>query len=130
MDDWGNAHRIVMSEGDADCACVHAYLHRAEGDLGNAGYWYRRAGHKSATGELKAEWAAIAATLLSKDANYRGLHSVPARPASFTTWPQRACSASMKTCSLSGGGLDCGTMPSASIFLRTTSSASTARNAS
>jgi hypothetical protein len=56
-----------MSEGDADCAWVHAYLHRAEGDLGDAGYWYRQAGHKAATGELKAEWGAIAATLLSKE---------------------------------------------------------------
>ena len=56
-----------MSEGDADWAWVHAYLHRAEGDLGDAGYWYRQAGHKAATGELKAEWGAIAATLLSKE---------------------------------------------------------------
>jgi hypothetical protein len=64
-DDWDSAHRIVMDEADADCAWVHAYLHRAEGDLGNAGYWYRQAGRKPATGELAAEWAAIVATLLS-----------------------------------------------------------------
>jgi hypothetical protein len=64
-DDWDKAHRLVMDEDDADCAWVHAYLHRVEGDLGNAGYWYRQAGRKPATGELPAEWAAIAATLLS-----------------------------------------------------------------
>jgi hypothetical protein len=65
--DWDEAHRIVMSEEDADCAWVHAYLHRVEGDLGNAGYWYRQAGHKPATGDLKAEWVAIAATLFAKE---------------------------------------------------------------
>jgi hypothetical protein len=64
-DDWDQAHRIVMDEADADCAWVHAYLHRVEGDLGNASYWYRQAGRKPATGELAAEWSAIAKTLLS-----------------------------------------------------------------
>ena len=64
-DDWDKAHRIVMEEDDADCAWVHAYLHRVECDLGNAGYWYRQAGRKAATGELAAEWAAMAAALLS-----------------------------------------------------------------
>jgi hypothetical protein len=64
-DAWDKAHRIVMDEDSADCAWVHAYLHRVEGDLGNAGYWYRQAGRKPATGELAAEWDAIAATLLS-----------------------------------------------------------------
>jgi hypothetical protein len=63
-DDWDKAHRIVMDEADADCAWIHAYLHRVEGDLGNAGYWYRQAGRKPATGELAAEWAGIAAALL------------------------------------------------------------------
>jgi hypothetical protein len=62
--DWDKAHRIVMDAADADCAWVHAYLHRVEGDLGNAGYWYRQAGRKPAIGELAAEWAAIAAALL------------------------------------------------------------------
>ena len=64
-DDWNKAHRIVMDEEDTDCAWVHAYLHRVEGDLGNAGYWYRQAGRKPATGALAAEWAAVAAALLS-----------------------------------------------------------------
>jgi hypothetical protein len=64
-DSWDQAHRIVMDEADADCAWVHAYLHRVEGDLGNAGYWYRQAGRKPATGELAAEWAAMTAALLS-----------------------------------------------------------------
>jgi hypothetical protein len=42
--DWDAAHRIVQDESDASAAWVHAYLHRVEGDLGNAGYWYRKAG--------------------------------------------------------------------------------------
>jgi hypothetical protein len=39
-------------------------LHRVEGDLPNAGYWYRAAGKPVATGTLEAEWDAIAAALL------------------------------------------------------------------
>ena len=67
-DDWDKAHKLVMDEGGADCAWVHAYLHRVEGDLDNAGYWYRRARRKPAQGDLQAEWTAIAATLLAANA--------------------------------------------------------------
>ncbi len=63
-DDWDKAHKLVMDEGGKDCAWVHAYLHRAEGDLDNAGYWYRQAGRPAASGPLQREWAAIAAELL------------------------------------------------------------------
>jgi len=62
--DWAKAHAVVINEDDADCAWVHAYLHRVEGDLDNARYWYRQARRKPATGALDAEWAAIAAALL------------------------------------------------------------------
>jgi hypothetical protein len=55
-----------MDEAGKDCAWVHAYLHRVEGDPENAGYWYSRGGVPAATGELKAEWAAIARDLLAK----------------------------------------------------------------
>ena len=43
---------------------MHAYLHRKEGDLSNAGYWYRRAGKARPDASLDAEWDAIAAALL------------------------------------------------------------------
>ena|SRR5208282_5235210 len=66
-DDWNRAHKIVMSESGADCAWVHAYLHRVEGDVDNAGYWYRQAHRAKATGRLEAEWSAIAAALLKSD---------------------------------------------------------------
>jgi hypothetical protein len=63
-DDWEKAHRIVMNGHDRDCAWVHAYLHRLEGDLDNAKYWYRQARRKPATHELASEWSEIAAALL------------------------------------------------------------------
>ena len=63
--DWTKAHEIAQAhEGEAPCDWVHAYLHRVEGDLGNAGYWYRQAGKPAATDALKAEWDAIVAALL------------------------------------------------------------------
>jgi hypothetical protein len=43
---------------------VHGYLHRKEGDLANAGYWYRRAGRPVASEPLAAEWETIARALL------------------------------------------------------------------
>jgi hypothetical protein len=63
-DDWDKAHELVMNEQGADCAWVHGYLHRLEGDLDNARYWYRQARRKPAEGDLTAEWASIAAALL------------------------------------------------------------------
>ena len=64
-DDWDKAHTLAMDDDGADCAWVHAYLHRVEGDLDNAGYWYRRARREPAQGQLAAEWATIAAALLN-----------------------------------------------------------------
>ena len=61
---WDEAHKIVQNEDTADAAWVHAYLHRVEGDLGNAGYWYRRASKPVAEGPLETEWERIAAELL------------------------------------------------------------------
>jgi hypothetical protein len=62
--DWARAHRIAMDAKGGDGAWVHAYLHRKEGDLDNARYWYRKAKRPEATGALEKEWAAIAAALL------------------------------------------------------------------
>lgn len=61
--DWDQAHKIVQDESSREAAWVHAYLHRVEGDLGNAGYWYRQAGQPVATDSLEAEWQRIADTL-------------------------------------------------------------------
>jgi hypothetical protein len=62
--DWDRAHSIAQDIDDADAALVHAYLHRKEGDLGNAGYWYRRAHRPVATGSLSSEWTRIVIKLL------------------------------------------------------------------
>lgn len=63
--DWDAAHRVAQDIDGADGAWIHAYLHRKEGDPGNAGYWYRRAGRPPAAGSLDAEWETIASTLLT-----------------------------------------------------------------
>src|ERR1700740_1056143 len=65
-ENWDKAHRIVMNGHDQDCAWVHAYLHRVEGDLDNASYWYRQAGKAAADGALDDEWNAIVAELLER----------------------------------------------------------------
>jgi hypothetical protein len=64
--DWATAHRVVMNAQSAAAAWVHAYLHRKEGDLDNARYWYRKARKPEATGAFEAEWTAIAEALLGK----------------------------------------------------------------
>ncbi|MDB6113540.1 MAG: hypothetical protein JWQ83_1420 [Lacunisphaera sp.] len=61
---WDEAHALAQAAGGADGAWVHAYLHRKEGDEGNAAYWYRRAGQPVASGDLRAEWEWIARALL------------------------------------------------------------------
>jgi hypothetical protein len=61
---WDEAHRIVQDEDGKDSAWVHAHLHRVEGDLGNAGYWYRQAGQPVASIPLEKEWEQIASALL------------------------------------------------------------------
>jgi hypothetical protein len=60
---WDQAHKIVMDEETREAAWVHAYLHRVEGDLGNAGYWYRQANQPVAKDSLDAEWERIVAAL-------------------------------------------------------------------
>jgi len=62
--DWAKAHGCAQEQNDQEGAWVHAYLHRKEGDAGNAGYWYRRAGKPAATMPLEAEWETIARALL------------------------------------------------------------------
>ena len=66
--DWDKAHKLVQDEQSMDAAWVHAYLHRVEGDLGNAGYWYAQARKPAALGDLDAEWTAVVTTLLSQAA--------------------------------------------------------------
>src|ERR1700744_3963050 len=62
--DWDKAHAQVDQLGDAAAAWVHAYLHRKEGDPGNAGYWYRRAGKTMPAIALTDEWAQLVSHFL------------------------------------------------------------------
>ncbi|MFI5356053.1 MAG: hypothetical protein ACHQ4G_01835 [Opitutales bacterium] len=62
--DWTGAHRAVQDEVSAEAAWVHAYLHRKEGDAGNAAYWYARARRPRSDLPLAEEWTTIARALL------------------------------------------------------------------
>ena len=63
--EWDRAHDIAQDIDDEAASLVHAYLHRVEGDLGNAAYWYRRARRPVATDSLDDEWARILSELLT-----------------------------------------------------------------
>lgn len=64
--DWDKAHQIVQNASDTDSAWIHAYLHRKEGDLFNARYWYRRTGRSEFKEDLSQEWEQIVEELLRK----------------------------------------------------------------
>jgi hypothetical protein len=61
---WSAAHAIAQEIEDQTGSWIHAYLHRKEGDLANAGYWYRRAGQSAARDPLEDEWDRIVLGLL------------------------------------------------------------------
>ena len=63
---WNAAHSVAQEVKDDTGAWVHAYLHRKEGDLSNAEYWYQRAHQPVATRNLDAEWDDIATALLAR----------------------------------------------------------------
>jgi hypothetical protein len=63
--DWDGAHKCVDVREDRNSMWVHAYLHRKEGDLWNARYWYARAGRTPQDCPLEEEWRAIASELLA-----------------------------------------------------------------
>lgn len=62
--DWDTAHRICQKEKTTLDYWIHANLHREEGDLGNARYWYQRAGRPEHNGTIKEERQEILATAL------------------------------------------------------------------
>src|SRR5258707_13797720 len=59
--DWEAAHHIAQDDSSAEGAWVHAWLHRIEGDLTNAGYWYRRAHREPAASGPRGGGGTIAA---------------------------------------------------------------------
>ena len=64
--DWDGAHRIVQGIESMDSYSIHAYLHRKEGDLSNAQYWYRRAGRAMPEYGLDQEWSELREHIRSK----------------------------------------------------------------
>ena len=66
--EWDTAHALVQDENDPASAWVHAHVHRIEGDLSNAAYWYRRAGRPRSEKGLEEEWEEMVSTLLASQA--------------------------------------------------------------
>jgi len=64
--DWHAAHELAQAQDDAEGAWVHAWLHRIEGDRGNADYWYRRAGRPSRTDDVRDEGLEIARAIATR----------------------------------------------------------------
>lgn len=65
-EDWHTAHSLIDSLDDKNSCWVHAYLHRKEGDINNADYWYRRAHKQRPSESLAEEWKNISLQLLLK----------------------------------------------------------------
>ena len=63
-EDWNKAHQLIQDLPDKNAAWIHAYLHRKEGDLGNADYWYRNAGKQRPNLSLLQEWEQLVKVFL------------------------------------------------------------------
>lgn len=62
--DWESAHNLAQDVNTKDGSWIHAYLHRKEGDLSNATYWYNKAGKPVSKKNLNEEWEEITLALL------------------------------------------------------------------
>lgn len=64
---WEAAHEIAQDLPGPWGSWMHAYLHRKEGDLWNAGYWYQKAGVPQRRDSLEAEFGDLLEALLDGD---------------------------------------------------------------
>ncbi len=64
---WEAAHNLVQDLSGKQAAWIHAYLHRKEGDTGNADYWYRKAGKVRPQVSLGQEWEDLIHALLQDE---------------------------------------------------------------
>lgn len=62
---WDMAHEIVQDINTETAFWIHAYLHRVEGDLNNANYWYNRANKNVSTESLESELNIIIKSILN-----------------------------------------------------------------
>lgn len=53
---WNGAHQLIQIYEDNLSCLIHGYLHRVEGNLSNAAYWYQRAGHALPANSLPDEF--------------------------------------------------------------------------
>jgi hypothetical protein len=53
---WDIAHNLAQAIYNRDGSLLHAYLHRKEGDLANAAYWYSNADKEMPNKSIKDEW--------------------------------------------------------------------------
>jgi hypothetical protein len=53
---WEQAHTLIQDLTDKKAAWIHAYLHRCEGDVWNANYWYNKADQRMPGYSLEQEW--------------------------------------------------------------------------
>ena len=60
---WDKAHELIQDLSDKNASWIHAYLHRKEGDLFNADYWYSKAGKKRPSLSLEKEWEQLVSAL-------------------------------------------------------------------
>ncbi len=67
--EWEAAHMAAQGDESQEAAWVHAYLHRKEGDDGNAGYWYKRAGRDKPDVSLEDEWERMVGALLGQESS-------------------------------------------------------------
>ena len=61
---WEQSHKLIQDLTDKTAAWIHAYLHRKEGDIWNADYWYSKAGKKRPDSTLPEEWESLVKALL------------------------------------------------------------------
>jgi hypothetical protein len=64
--DWDQAHALIDQLPGTDAAWLHAYLHRKEGDIWNADYWYARAKKTRPSCSLEEEWANLVDYFIKK----------------------------------------------------------------
>ena len=61
---WNKSHELIQEVEDKDAAWIHAYLHRKQGDISNADYWYNRAGKKRPSISVDEESEVLIAKML------------------------------------------------------------------
>jgi hypothetical protein len=64
--EWEKSHNIVQDMETREAALIHAYLHRKEGDIWNADYWYAKSNSKRPDVSLEEEWMKLVKQFLGK----------------------------------------------------------------